>query len=587
MNTETVPQNRFVRAFTLDKLPEQGCLTVTLEGHVIAVFQTIVGIFAVDNRCPHMGFPLDRGSEKDCILTCHWHHARFDLASGGTFDQWADDVRVFPVEVRDHAVWIDLAERGDPHQRSLERLGVGLERDIPLVIAKSVIALASNARTAREAFRAGLQFGTRNRRGGWGSGLTILTCMMNLLPYLRRDDRPRALYHGLSAVADDCAGQAPLFAVRPLPGRSSGIETLKRWFRSFVELRDSEGAERCVISAVRGGAAPREVADMMFAAATDHRYITIGHVVDFTNKAFEALDHAGWDLAEQALASLASSYAMAERMEESNSWRNPIDLVAIVERAAGDIPAALEAGQRIGRSWNGGEEITSVLLGENPQAIADAMLAALREGCAPAELGAAVAYAAAMRIARFALSNEFGDWDTAHHSFTFSNAVHQALVRAPSTDLLRGAFDAAMSVYLTRFLNVPPARVRHLNGRVIASSALLEELPALLDRQQQVDSAAETVAAYLHSSGAPEPLLAAIGGAMLREDRDFHTIQNVEVAFRQYSTMADNSRRANVLIATARYLAAHSPTVRAQRQTYQIALKLHRGERIFEDEASR
>ena len=51
------------------------------------------GFYAVDNRCPHMGFPLDKGSVKDCILTCHWHHARFDLNSGGTFDQFADDVR--------------------------------------------------------------------------------------------------------------------------------------------------------------------------------------------------------------------------------------------------------------------------------------------------------------------------------------------------------------------------------------------------------------------------------------------------------------------------------------------------------------
>lgn len=38
-------------------------------------------MFAVDNRCPHMGFPLDRGTCGDGILTCHWHHASFDLAS--------------------------------------------------------------------------------------------------------------------------------------------------------------------------------------------------------------------------------------------------------------------------------------------------------------------------------------------------------------------------------------------------------------------------------------------------------------------------------------------------------------------------
>ena len=42
-------------------------------------------VFALDNRCPHLGFPLHRGSVEDGILTCHWHHARFDLASGCTF----------------------------------------------------------------------------------------------------------------------------------------------------------------------------------------------------------------------------------------------------------------------------------------------------------------------------------------------------------------------------------------------------------------------------------------------------------------------------------------------------------------------
>lgn len=43
-------------------------------------------VFALDNRCPHLGFPLHRGSVADGLLTCHWHQARFDLASGGTFD---------------------------------------------------------------------------------------------------------------------------------------------------------------------------------------------------------------------------------------------------------------------------------------------------------------------------------------------------------------------------------------------------------------------------------------------------------------------------------------------------------------------
>ncbi len=41
-----------------------------------------------------------------------------------------------------------------------------------------------------------------------------------------------------------------------------------------------------------------------------------------------------------------------------------------------------------------------------------------------------------------------------------------------------------------------------------------------------------------------------------------------------------------MLVAAARYLAAHAPTVRAQGQTYQIAYRLNRGERLFEEPES-
>ena len=94
---------------------------------------------------------------------------------------------------------------------------------------------------------------------------------------------------------------------------------------------------------------------MLFAAVTDHRYLSIGHALDFTNKAFEALDHGGWDLAEPVLASLARGYAQGDRMEESNTWRNPVDLVAIIDRAFESIPAALQAGQRAGAKRRGVE----------------------------------------------------------------------------------------------------------------------------------------------------------------------------------------------------------------------------------------
>jgi hypothetical protein len=140
-----------------------------------------------------------------------------------------------------------------------------------------------------------------------------------------------------------------------------------------------------------------------------------------------------------------------------------------------------------------------------------------------------------------------------------------------------------MSVYLDRFLNVPAARLPEPDGPVKNPEALLDELPVLLDKQQRVNEAGELVARYLYSGGNSDGLLATLGKMLLREDRDIHTIQMLEAAFRQYSLLRGTTEGVNVLVAATRYLAAHSPTVRAETQTYHIAYRLYRGERLFEE----
>ena len=572
-----------MRAAQLDDVRAAGRTSVRVAGHSLALFFHEGRVHALDNRCPHMGFPLHRGTLQNGILTCHWHHARFDLESGGTFDQFADEARVFPVEIRDGEVWVDLSPREDRPAYLRQRLRDGLERDISLVVSKAAIGLLGSGEDPVEPFRVGLEFGSRYRRAGWGQGLTIHTCMMNLLPHLAPEDRPRALYHGLSAVSRDSAGQPPRFSLRPLPTETVDLATLKGWFRRFVEVRDAEGAERCIVSAVRTGADPAQMADLLFSAATDHRYLDSGHVLDFTNKALEALDIAGWSRAEVVLSSLAEGYVGARRMEESNSWRNPVDLVEISEAAFEQLPDALESGRDRRGRWEGREELSTVLLGEEGGGIVGALLEALREGATEEELAGTVAYAAALRIARFPTTNEFGDWDTSLHTFTFSNAVQQGLRRTPTSELLRGVFDAAMSVHLDRFLNVPPSRVPEPKVLEAAPEDLLADLWTLLDERQKVDAAGELVAGYLYGGGDVDRLLAVMCGLLLREDRNFHTIQAIEAAFRQYAGLRDTTVGAHVLVAAARYLAAHSPTMRSEGQTYDIARRLSRGEILYEE----
>src|SRR5437868_6976268 len=116
----------FARAASLDDVLRLGCLVAHVDGRTLALFADGDSVRAVDNRCPHMGFPLHRGTLQDGILTCHWHHARFDLATGGTFDPWADDLRTFPVEVSDGEIFIDPRPQHDVEAHQRRRLQDGL-----------------------------------------------------------------------------------------------------------------------------------------------------------------------------------------------------------------------------------------------------------------------------------------------------------------------------------------------------------------------------------------------------------------------------------------------------------------------------
>ena len=74
----------FVRAANVAELEQRPFKVVTLEDRHILLLRADGQIRALDSRCPHMGYPLAQGTIKDGVLRCHWHHWRFDLASGGS-----------------------------------------------------------------------------------------------------------------------------------------------------------------------------------------------------------------------------------------------------------------------------------------------------------------------------------------------------------------------------------------------------------------------------------------------------------------------------------------------------------------------
>ncbi len=567
-----------VRAGSLVDLRAQGQLITKVGITPVVVFWHEGRAWAIDDRCPHMGFPLHRGTLKDGLVTCHWHHARFDLASGSTLDPFADDARAYDVEVSGRDVFVIPRPEPEPEQRLVGRLREGLEDGFTLVIAKSVLGLLAAGVPPAAVVRVGTEFGTAYRDPGWGSGLTVLVAMANLLPHLRAEDRGLALVHGLSFVSRDTRGHPPRFPLTPLGSKEVPLERLAEWYRDFIETRSEEAAERALVTALAQGESLPAVERMMFAAVTDHVFIDEGHTLDFTNKAFELLEHLGPAVAPAVLPALVRQTAGARRDEELAAWRHPHDLVSLIRRLDGRLPSLLEKGSERRGEFEAVGELGWRMLGEDPEDMVDGICQALEDGATPEQLGRAVVYAAALRIVRFHTQNDFGDWDTVHHAFTSANALHSALSRHPTPDLLRGVIHAALRVFLDRFLNVPAARLPEVEEGDLA------DLAACWDAQGGVNEAGALTYGYLRRGGDPAQVVAALAGALLHEDAGFHWYQIVEAGVRQHLAWpAGSEEGALILAGVARFLAAHTPTRRELPQVVGIAARLRRGEALYEE----
>ena len=114
-------------------------------------------------------------------------------------------------------------------------------------------------------------------------------------------------------------------------------------------------------------------------------------------------------------------------------------------------------------------------------------------------------------------------------------------------------------------------------------ATIREDLLAAFDQQGQVDEAGRLAAEHFAAGGDPEALIETLGEGLLREDPQFHTLQNVEGAIRRYDRADTLAGERLALVATARYLSAHSPTRRSSEQTFTIARRLHRGENLHEE----
>lgn len=100
---------RFVEAAKKSQIPENGAISVELEGKRLALINLKGEIYAIDDDCPHEGGPLSEGQIIGEEIECPWHTSHFNIRTGRvTMDPATEDVAIYKVRIVGDAVEVEL-----------------------------------------------------------------------------------------------------------------------------------------------------------------------------------------------------------------------------------------------------------------------------------------------------------------------------------------------------------------------------------------------------------------------------------------------------------------------------------------------
>ena len=74
-------------AATKQEVAERTKLRVVVEGEPVLLLWHDHQVFAISDRCPHLGVSLEKGTLVDGILTCKSHRAQIDITTGAILEK--------------------------------------------------------------------------------------------------------------------------------------------------------------------------------------------------------------------------------------------------------------------------------------------------------------------------------------------------------------------------------------------------------------------------------------------------------------------------------------------------------------------
>jgi nitrite reductase/ring-hydroxylating ferredoxin subunit len=341
----------------------------------IALFLVGGRVFAVDNRCPHEGYPLAEGKvDGACVLTCNWHNWKFRLEDGECL-LGGDHVRAYPAKTEDGYVWVDFAE--PPAEAALGRILEGLrkafaERDFGRT-CREISRLHFHVLDPLVAVRRAVEWSHDRLEFGYTHAYAAAADWLALARTFAGDWEKQLIC--LAEAVDHMAFDALRDHVYPYapPGPAFTRQT----FLDAVEGERTAEAEGMVRRALADGLHWPDLQEAFVAAALAH-YNDFGHSLIYVCKNAQLLGLAGRELGPYLLPALARHLCYTTREDLIPEFRGYAEALSGLAPGAEcdarllDREALFPVSTRDALSW-----VVRHIGTHRPQTLYDALLEAL------------------------------------------------------------------------------------------------------------------------------------------------------------------------------------------------------------------
>jgi nitrite reductase/ring-hydroxylating ferredoxin subunit len=286
METTTMPWTCATSLADVEQQPQ----VVKIPPLQIALFAVHAKIYAIDNRCPHEGYPLVKGNvDSSCTLTCNWHNWKFRL-SDGECTLGGDDVRSYPVEIRGDEVWVNTDDPPAAERKTkiLKGLRVAFtERDFARV-CREVARLDFNDLDPLDGVRNAVQWTADRLEYGFTHAFAVAPDWLHLFDHHEGDPTKQLIC--LAESIDHMAFDALRHSSYVYHQSTEPFETDR--FVNAVEDEDRELAE-----ALAGGSVadqlPWHQVENAFATAALAHYNDFGHSLIYVYKTRQLIERLG------------------------------------------------------------------------------------------------------------------------------------------------------------------------------------------------------------------------------------------------------------------------------------------------------